>query len=419
MKPSKFIFIMFLSIFSLVFLVAQDQTTQTQANESVFAPFVSRIRVGVKDSNIVLLWDDSVDLKGICKIYRSMKEINAENLKDAKMIAEVAYGIQSYTDTEASNGDYYYCILMKDTSDKIYEVFIPFKNKTVNAVSAKVKVQEKIVSQITGISSAIKGDGIIIRFTSSISGKNIVLYRSTLPISESKNLLEASSAGVFKNINGEIIDYPVPGIDYYYALIDENSLIEGTIQIVKGQNSTTAPISIPLGAMQNGLGKSSAMNQHSIPLPYLSVTTSLSSGQTIYGDAFSPPTERTLKAETKKALEKLFIRYPEGEAREPAFVVLPQEFSNSGSGEAYTLRLIVNETILKANYEQGIIQLEKFLSLRRANDTQARSEYYLGICYAKTNDYKKAFWSFLLSESYCYTQARIWMDWVLLKLRVK
>ena len=58
-------------------------------DDRVFAPFVSRLRVAVKEPQIRLTWQDIPDFTGSYQIFRYTEEIGLENLDKATMVSEL------------------------------------------------------------------------------------------------------------------------------------------------------------------------------------------------------------------------------------------------------------------------------------------------------------------------------------------
>jgi hypothetical protein len=66
---------------------AQDEGTD-DLNRDVFAPFVSRLRVAVRDPQVRITWRDSEDLSdGSYLVYRHTDEIN-QNTLDAATLSQ-------------------------------------------------------------------------------------------------------------------------------------------------------------------------------------------------------------------------------------------------------------------------------------------------------------------------------------------
>ena len=107
-------------------------TTVVIHGQTVFAPFVSRLKAETQGSSVVLTWKDSSDARGPLRIHRHIEEITDSNFADAKSIAEVPYGVGSYTDYPSDTLQYFYAVTVADETGKRYDLLIPFRNKTLS-----------------------------------------------------------------------------------------------------------------------------------------------------------------------------------------------------------------------------------------------------------------------------------------------
>ena len=105
----------------------------TQVN-SIFTPFVSRIKIQQQKNSITISWKDTDDVEGNCIIYRHTAVITENNLSQAVKIARVPKGVEYYEDFPPyTHTNYYYLVLMEDNESLLHEVFIPFRNTTSKA----------------------------------------------------------------------------------------------------------------------------------------------------------------------------------------------------------------------------------------------------------------------------------------------
>ncbi|MEW5817754.1 MAG: hypothetical protein AB1798_20460, partial [Spirochaetota bacterium] len=169
---------LFFSVF--IFLLLYNLHPQQQ---TVFAPFVSRLKATITDSSIKLTWQDSTDIDGKYFIYRHTEEIKEENFSKAVRLAEVPKGQEAYVDIPPDTQTYYYAVIGQDSSAKSYELFIPFRNKTITGVALKTLVkEEELVAKITDIRTQVQGDAILLTYSVSKEDRDVVIYRSTSPI---------------------------------------------------------------------------------------------------------------------------------------------------------------------------------------------------------------------------------------------
>ena len=165
---------------SVLFSVLSFSTLSAQ-DRDVFAPFVSRLKVRTEESSITITWQDTEDVDGTYLIYRHTREIGTGNFKNAVKLAELSKGTEIYLDYPPDKNTYYYAVLVRDSNGRIYELFIPFRNKSITGASvASLASQEQIAAKITGISATTQEDSVLISFTSSKPDRNLIDRKSVV-----------------------------------------------------------------------------------------------------------------------------------------------------------------------------------------------------------------------------------------------
>jgi hypothetical protein len=420
------------------------------APDAVFAPFPSRLRAAVKGDQVTLTWIDSPDVEGGYVVYRSSAPMNAGNLEAAAKLAVVDRGAQTYSDRPGDATPYYYLVLALAEDGSPYQVFIPAKNATSAAIAAEAPAQPVAAAQpapppeapaaaqpapqpaaapvaspapapakpsepfADALAASVKGEALILAYKAPASSR-LVLYRGTSPIKAASDLLDATLVSAFTDKDGTFADYPVPGVQYYYALLGENDLKAGVVAIFPGRNALADPVGLKGIGGYSGFVEVSP-NSRTPPLPYLLPDTGSAAG----GSA-SPrdeaPTERTIAPETKKAVDSLLATAPSLQPPMPALSFLPEELSSPSGGEDYALSIIVNDRLAAKDWEGAADQLRKYLSLNRGPKAAARAHYYLGQALAFTGSYRDAFFEFLSSRELYATDAKPWIEFVLSRLK--
>lgn len=126
--------VLFLACCSVVGAQSTDVTIQ---GDVVFAPFVSRLKATKRESSIVLTWRDSPNIQGTNRVYRHTAEITEKNIEQSMPLARVAHGDKSYIDYPPDTQSYYYAVIVESPDGESYNIFIPFRNKTI--IPAKIK----------------------------------------------------------------------------------------------------------------------------------------------------------------------------------------------------------------------------------------------------------------------------------------
>ena len=224
----------------------------------VFAPYPSRIRVGVRSKDILISWEDSPDVDAGYAVYRHTELPDFSNFSSAVLVGEVPDGMGMLAHVPPDDKGYYYFILAKTPGGDVYEVFIPLRNVTLAPVTTAIRASIDLkpvpdFGSISGIIARNDDDSMMVSFDAEGVPGRFVLYRGTSPIKDAVTLLDATVAAVIAPGSPPFRDYPVPGIDYYYAVIQEQALFGGNIQIKPGNNATQNPVTVPAGSYRTGL----------------------------------------------------------------------------------------------------------------------------------------------------------------------
>jgi hypothetical protein len=389
----------------LAVLVTLPAHSQTKSSGSIFAPFVSQIQGEVKNNLIRLSWTDSRDVRGPVFIYRSQTPFDNAHPYYLVHPIEAPYGAQSYIDEVETPGEWHYFIVASDAQGRRYEIFMPYGN----TVTVKVgEIQQAIPrslqipsasSKIIGLEASARGDGVLISFRLSAPTRNLVLYRSVSPITKTRDLLNAVL--VEDGISSPFMDYPIPGIPYYYAVITEDELVSGNMEIYPGYNATVNATEI---STQSRVGLGASPGIRAIPLPLISVhAVSPGSG---YEDI---PTPTPLSPEAARAVNSLGLRGVSPSLPQKTPRVFDQDLEPPSGGEEYALRSIVQGSFKNRDWPVCRDELLQYLSLPRAAATEGRARFYLAQAYYFTGSYREALFEFLSAQT-AYPKETV--DWI-------
>ncbi len=388
--------------------------------ETVFAPFVSNLGAEVKDQTVTLVWEDARDVTGGVILYRSTKPFEATKLDLSTRLAEIPYGAESYIDTPPESGTWYYFAAATDTTGVRYDLVIPYLNVAAAVVEPPVAALTEVapagpaeaVSAFSGIGARVQGDSVLISYEGGKPGSRAVLYRSASPIARVQDLLGAVIALAGQEAS-PFVDYPVPGIGYYYAILDEDELKSGRVVIQADRNATIAAVEVPAGRYRVGL-PGPQRDTRSMPLPLISV-------EAAYPDSAAgtppPATPAALSPAATKALATLI---PEKKAakepppRKPR--AFPQDLEAPAGGEEYALRSIVQGPFAKRDWRESVEQFASYLSLPRSPASEGRARFYLGQSYYFAGKSREALFEFLLVQSQYPAEASDWIRTLLPQL---
>jgi hypothetical protein len=389
---------------------------QSGPEDSIFAPFVSRLSAETKNNLVRLSWQDSQDARGPVYIFRSSQPFRAGPLSGDLKPVEVPYGTQSYVDETERGGTVYYFAAASDGQGRRYDVFIPYSNTIpVNTAGSSgdtftpapaAETEHPIrpgESGIFGIEAKVEGEGIIISYRFADGNKNTILYRSVQPLRTTADLLRAVI--VQSGVRVPFTDYPAPGISYYYAAIFEDDLIQGNVEIVPGRNATVQAAAIPPGG---GMGPGTQGAIRSVPLPLISISNAVP-GTDSYSEI---PTPVPLGPEAAKAVGdiKKIKANPPALKKPRAF---RRDLEPPAGGEESPLRSIVQGPFVQEDWQTCRTELLRYLSLPRSGTVEARARFYLGQVYYFSGSNREALIEFLMVQSQYPGEANEWIAAVL------
>lgn len=276
----------------------------------------------------------------------------------------------------------------------------------IYSIAATESGTGSLTTSLQRIEATVEDDRVVISFTPEQVETPYVLYRSTIPITTTRDILSAViiQSGIQAS---PFIDYPIPGLPSYYALLEERAIREGRIELVPGKNSTIVPAEIPVGTGRIGLPPLEHPLRN-IPLPYIASLEYSKPGILLMG-AVSP---KPLTETTRQSLAALPPWTP---ARLPpkSLRILTPDREAPLSGEAYQLQQIVQEYVVKEKWDEALKALSNFLSLRRSADIEGRAHFYRGQAYYFKGEYEKALFAFLLAQTTYPRESGEWIQGVL------
>jgi hypothetical protein len=423
-----------MSVFSFFFalclslgfpLHAQEAAPPPITGAAGVEPFVSRLKAAVREPQIKLTWQDSFDPLAEYIIYRHTQEITSENFKEATQIARVGPGQGTYIDAPPQQGEFFYAVLAITQEGTLHDVFIPFRNKTTIGLLINTTLPEdELAAQVLQITARAEQDRIIINFTVSRADRDLMLFRSTSALFSPAQLVATREAQRVKGVQTMCIDYPVPGIPYYYALVDEKLLTQGKITLEAGHNATKDPAEIPLRpgfvpqpAIGEGLSGSTD-SPRAAPLPYYILESKISANESLRPPVSSYiPARRLLSPAAEKAVANLLARADPAQQVSPRPVVLEQDKTRGVSHEDYTLGTILKGPFAEEDWQESEKLLTHFVSMHITGEVRGRARFYKGQALFFQKKYKESFMEFLLSGEAYYEQAQSWLSETLSALK--
>jgi hypothetical protein len=398
------------AVFFFAFTLGEGIVAQTTSvGIPSFSPFVSGLKAETRNNLVRLSWVDSAEVRGPVYIFRSTRPFGGTIPPELEPV-EVAYGIQSYIDEFDGSGTFYYFVAASDLPEQRHDIVIPGINTIM--VIFETPAEDPFLTGagepfpelgISGLRARVEGEGVIITYNPggvSESGlKNAILYRSARPIKQPRDLLDAVI--VLTGISSPYVDYPIPGLPWYYAVILEDDITGGNMGIYPGRNATGTAVEITVGETPSG----DSHSIRSLPLPDMSVHNAVPGS-----DYFSAiPNPEPLSPETIKALEGV-LKAPvfPPPARKPR--VFNRDLAVPAGGEDSELMHIVQDSFTRQDWRSTNTELLRYLSLPRSADTEARARFYLGQTYYFSGKYREALVEFLLFQSMYPNEAYVWIE---------
>ncbi|MCL1813387.1 MAG: hypothetical protein FWG29_07680 [Treponema sp.] len=410
MEQKKFL-IWWIFALTVLFTVHAQETVQNQENE-VFAPFVSQLEGEIRNNLIRLSWQDARDIRGAVYIYRS--ETSFSTLLVLPTPAEVPYGTGSYLDEVENPGIIYYLVAASDEYGRKY--ILPILNTNTLSVTvgpenvpgntARQNQNARLApaqpnAPLPGIEEMnvrIDEDRVIINFSGADREKNLILYRSLNPIRRQEDLLSALI--IRQKASSPVIDYPVPGLNYYYALIYEEDLANGIFSLRSGYNVTDAV------QIQSTAGTGS----REMPLPGLNLSAS-HGGSSSALDGLPGFVTESFGFDTETVFVLPERRNEKTSKKETE--IFSEDLVKGGIGEEYQLRSIVQGYFSLKEWNKAAEEFRRFLDLPRNKDNKARAQFYLGQVYYFQGRPREALFQFLVAQEQYPNNCSSWIQAVL------
>jgi hypothetical protein len=392
-------FILFLALPAVIFAQSRD-----------YVPYVSQIKVESRNNLIRLTWVDSPDARGPVYIFRSARPFSGSIPANIRPVV-VRYGEQYYIDDSDDMENLYYFIAASDTSGQRYDIILP----RINSASLNPLQEEEstasaepdmpaVTGPVQGISNLRArqdGEKVIITFNKDSPRRNAILYRSMQPITTPQDLLNAVM--VQSGINSPFVDLPVPvpGLSWYYAVIYEDEIASGSMEIKTGVNATTSAVFVTSE-------QTPERPLRPIPLPVLTLR------NTVPDSYFLTEIPELIPL---SASSSNMLRETEMPSKAPINLKRPRVFAVDlvapTGGEESALFQIVTEHFITFQWEPARVNLQRYLSLPHTKEIEARARFYMGQTLYYTGFYRESLMEFLSIRSLHLAEANKWIEAVL------
>lgn len=394
--------IVLFSLVCAVSLSAQENSAFIEHSQIPPAPVVSSLTANIEELSVTLSWVHApVESLGY-EIFRSENPITASSFASTTKIGSVDAQTTQYSETIEKGKTFYYAVLARAPDYSLYEFFIPSTNSLLVGITSGDTIVEPAPVEFQSFDIMVRNDAVILAWSANSRDKNLILYRSTTTFTNINSLAQAIVLSTFIDTGTPFVDYPVPGVPYYYAIVDENAVRSGTVSFAPDKNTNRVPVEV--SPLFSRIQKSKLPSLRPMPLPWLNPSHQVSSDRF----TFSRRTESIILqlASLAKSTPSMIRRS----------VILDDDAASTAGGEEYALRQIISKNIPSNNWIQAENELFDFLSLRRTPKTTARTRFYLGQAYYFQGKHNKALLEFLLAQDYYYSQSQEWIQYVLAAL---
>jgi hypothetical protein len=375
-----------------------------------YKPYVTQIEVESVNNLIKITWIDSADARGPVYIYRAVRPFFGAIPANIKPIA-VKYGDQYYIDDSDGVENIFYFIAASDISGQRYDIILPMINctslvsdryqKLANVSTDRDMFADEPIEGIYNLRASQDKERVLITFNRESSRRTAILYRSMQPVTRPQDLINAVI--VQSGVNSPFVDFPVSaaGLAWYYAVVYEDDVAGGNVDIKPGINATVLPVTVT-GA------QTAESSLRPIPLPVLTLRNTIPES---YFMTEIP--EQVSLSETSANM----LRDTEMPPKLPLNLKRPRIFSvdlvSPSGGEESALFQIITEYFVTFQWDAARIGLQQYLSLPRSKEVEARARFYLGQTLYYTGKYRESLMEFLSVRSAHLAEANKWVEAVL------
>jgi len=412
---------------------------QSEGSEPAFAPFVSRFRLAVADPRVLITWEPAPGPVAGYAIYRSSDEITTERLDDAALVDSVGPGAESYVDIPPEPGSYHYAVVVLTSSGAPIRFIIPGRNASFRAVEiTEIATDLQRSADVEQITAEVDDPRTIaISITSDKPGRTVAVYRSTRPITTFESLADATLFREITSQTREVLDFPVPGVEYYYAAIDTARILSGEVVFELGVNATAEAIELPLeeaplttidgeeeeeeeeaeadalGEVENLTTTDARPVVRAMPLPFLQLQSRLTSETALEDPRLGLSERREVSAATVAGVERLLNTVTAASVPAPGPTILPEDTAPEPTGAEYTLRTILDGPFVRLAWEEALDQLERFFDLPLNPQLEARAHYYRAQLKHYLGERQAAILEFLLARDRYFVETEQWIAHIL------
>jgi len=348
----------YITVIFLVFLVFQLSAQAVTA--------VTDISVLVTNMSVQITWKRgqgySYSPETNYRIYRDTKPLTRLTVNADTLVAEQDSSQLIFSEILPDTAHYYYAVMAVKDDSFLTSAVVPGVNATVGAVTGQYSDWEEIEkANISNFNVIAQNSSVIITYTTENRGNRLNLYRSPYPFTNLESLADALLLASFTDTGSPLTDVPPQNQLFYYALIEESSVSDGTARFIRGVTTSLAPVGI---RRTNSKLNTTAQTSRIAPLPIDSAR--INSSDNNLSD-FLPEYESDSAGISNNDLKEIYI--------------FPSETAEYPGGKT-ELSSIISTCFSTKNWLKAESELTKYIDASNSNSARQRAEFYLGeVCY--------------------------------------
>lgn len=378
-------------IFIILFFSFNLFSQESFIFEQYDTPFVFDLEFQSFGRKVLLTWKNPDNFKDNLVIFRSNAYIS--DINDATRIAKLTNGENKYIDN-VEPGTHYYAVLIEDKNEnnKLYMLFIPYRNTTVKPVVLKEENNIRLTSikAYTDKNIHLQWDFTPL-YDKEYANKLIYIFRSLEPI-ENEEKFENATFALKTNLQDKnAIDVVGRNIPYYYY-----AWIEGSVPFFSPDVTYTTQ-ALSVDANKQFLQEKEELKF--TPLPLLVFRKDPLTGQQLNRNELENIQDRNrqfssfrndLHKKWSKTQKNINTKYETDCHKILQFQFLANEqiYVPPFYKDKYkNIQLLMKNKDYKAAKEE----LEKFLSTGLPRDFYERINYYLGVINYQSGDFYNSY----------------------------
>lgn len=403
-------------------IFAQSATPSSASLE----PSVKDISLLVTDMTVQITWKRAQNKPYSpslsYRIYRDTKPLTRQTISLETLVSEQDSSQLIFSEILPDTNNYYYAVLASDSHGLVDELVIAGVNATMQPASGHpAHFLQKESSNITNIRTVRIENCVIITYNAQKVGNSLLLYRDTVPFTSSDSLASARLVARTNDDATPLTDTPYANTPFYYALIEEDALQNGSVEFIAGKNTTEKAIMVPFTITNNVNLQTSSMRKTPLPSALSSeIEENTKDLETLFADLID-----TVQAQNSTQKNKVSLANTLEQGTLPGTLQESAQGQNALSPQIHAddlteetdggaiLKGIVQNSFVAYNFLEAERALKDYLLEPEGAYTKARANWYLGqICYF-TGRKRDALLYFLEARNLYYNDSAVWIDAIL------